>query len=222
MKLSLFIKITCLLLPVLSVGQTVVTGRVIDSETKKPINEVTVIRQGTNIKTETNILGYFQLVVDSTTTILFQHNEYETGLVKGPVKNNFLVQLHRDVPPDGFVDFYKSFSKKITYPARAVTQHTQGRVYVSFEVDSISGVKNIQILRDIGNDCGKRVVKAIENSSDKWIPKSRSYTFILPVTFRIESMNVETVYPGPIGDDMRLPAGEILTEVVITAHLPPR
>lgn len=221
MKLPLFI-ITGLLIPCLSFGQIVVTGRVIDSETKKPINEVTVIREGTNIQAVTNILGYFQLAVDSNSTILFKHKEYETGQVKGPVKNNFQVQLHKDVAPDGFVDFYKSLSRKITYPARAVTQHTQGRVYVSFEVDSISGVKNIQILRDIGNDCGKKVVKVIENSSDKWIPKSRSYKFILPVTFRIESINVATFYPGPIDEDMDLPAGEILTEVIVTAHLPPR
>lgn len=217
MNYKILFKFAFIVMPILSFSQTVITGRVIDSDTKKPIKEVTVLLEGTDIKTTTNVLGYFQLTIDSTSTIIFKHEGYEPGQVKAPKQNNIQIQLYKDLTPEGTELFYKSIAKKISYPSQARSMGTEGRVYVSFDVDSLKGIQNIKILQDIGDNCGQEVVRVLERSNHKWVPKAKSATLILAVTFRISNSKA-LEYLSPPGTDIVLPRGKLLSEVIVTAY----
>ncbi len=78
-----------------SYGQQNVTGRVIDAETKKPIKEVKVTIEGTTINTTSNILGFFQLLTDTTNHLVLEKDGYEISQVKVPPSNSFQIRLKR-------------------------------------------------------------------------------------------------------------------------------
>jgi len=93
---SLFVKIQLLLtICFTSFGQQNVTGRVIDSETKKPIKEVKVTIKGTTINTTSNSLGFFQLLTDTTNHLLLEKDGYEIGQIKVPPSNSFQIRLKK-------------------------------------------------------------------------------------------------------------------------------
>lgn len=206
--------ITFIITPIVTFGQVLVTGRVVDADTKKPIKEATVILDGTAVKTVTNVLGYFQLTADSTSKLVIQQAGYETGVINVPSATSFQIQLIRDRTPgfgNGIHEFYAFLSENLSYPAKARNSDTQGIVYVSFDLDSIRGMQNVTLVRDIGNGCGGEVVKVLRKVPHKWIPKSRSVTLILPVIFKIGTKNL-----GLTRTDIELPKGKVLTEVVVS------
>lgn len=203
-----------MLAPVLAIGQALVTGRVVDSDTKKPIKEATVIVDGTAVKTVTNVLGYFQLTADSTSKLVILQAGYETGVINVPNAASFQIQLIRDRTPgfgNGIHEFYSFLSENLSYPAKARNSDTQGIVYVSFDLDSIRGMQNVTLVRDIGNGCGGEVIKVLKKVPNKWIPKSKSVTLILPVIFKIGTGNLRVTRT-----DIQLPKGKVLTEVVVS------
>ena len=67
-------------------GQHIITGRVVDFNTQKPIEGAIVwLNDYANI-TRTNHLGYFQVVADSTDTIQIRHKGYTINNFKLPGK----------------------------------------------------------------------------------------------------------------------------------------
>ncbi|MFT6321531.1 MAG: TonB family protein [Granulosicoccus sp.] len=91
-------------------------------------------------------------------------------------------------------EMQKFIYSKIKYPARAKENNTQGKVIIKFMVDNYTGtVRNIEILKDIGDGCGeeaKRVILLMNEMGQKWIPgRSRGPNvkayFTLPVSFKL-------------------------------------
>jgi hypothetical protein len=72
-----------------------IIAKVVDSETKKPIRDVKVTIQGTDVMATTNFLGFIQITIDKVDTLLIEHPEYEIGLVKVPETNSFSITLTR-------------------------------------------------------------------------------------------------------------------------------
>lgn len=62
-------------------GQDIVTGKVVDTETKKPIKNADVVVRGTTVTTRTNFSGYFQLTIDSIRDLIITNPEYDTGYI---------------------------------------------------------------------------------------------------------------------------------------------
>lgn len=83
---------------------------------------------------------------------------------------------------------------KIKYPAIARENGIEGRCFVSFIVEKDGTVTNIELVRDIGGQCGEesiRVVNLMANSDLKWTPgKQRGVPvrvqFNLPVHFKLQ------------------------------------
>jgi hypothetical protein len=70
-------------------AQRQIIGRVLDKDTKQPINEATVTIHGTDSSTATNRVGYFQLTIDTASYLLVSSPGYETGLMKYQQMINF-------------------------------------------------------------------------------------------------------------------------------------
>ncbi len=89
--------------------------------------------------------------------------------------------------PGGIDALYKFITDNLKYPQLALENAIEGRVYVTFVVDTDGTVKNVRVLRDIGGGCGREAVRVVE-MMPKWIPgkqrgKPVCSQFNLPVNF---------------------------------------
>ncbi len=92
----------------------------------------------------------------------------------------------------GNVQLVKFISKNLKYPKIARKNKVEGRVYVQFVVNKDGTVSDINIVRDIGYECGdavKDVIKAM-NKKYRWAPgkhegKAVRVLFTLPIDFKL-------------------------------------
>ena len=83
--------------------------------------------------------------------------------------------------------------QKLRYPAVARENGTEGTVIASFIINTDGFVSDIQILRDIGNECGEVTYNIIEDmliERVQWIPAKIAgnpvpVRYLLPVQFRL-------------------------------------
>lgn len=200
-----------------TLGQGLVTGRVIDGSTKKPVRDASIKVADTALQTTTNFLGFFQLTVDSDNTLLVYKDGYDTGKVKVPPVSKFQIELFRDTIPEykgGMRAFYDYIESHLIYPPEAHRLKIHGWVYVAFDVDSLKGVQNIRIIKDIGGLCGSVVAKTIYDSPNTWFPKTKLSTLILPVRFVLTQREVRVPEDAPT---VELPRGILLGNITVTA-----
>lgn len=77
------------------------------------------------------------------------------------------------------------------YPVDAILNQTKGRVVTQFIIDRDSSIKNIVVLKDIGNGCGQAAYKVIESMNfmkEKWRPgyqngKPVRVKYTIPIKF---------------------------------------
>lgn len=77
----------------LSLCQKLITARVVDFDTNKPIDNVIILKEGDSLKTTTNYLGYFQLTIDSSDYLIIEKEGYETSKIKPPEQNSFSIKI---------------------------------------------------------------------------------------------------------------------------------
>ena len=90
--------------------------------------------------------------------------------------------------PYGMMEFYKFFAQNLEYPQEASDSNIQGKVYVTFVVDSLGQVTESGILKDIGGGCGQEAINVIKLTSGIWNPgihkgKRVNVRMNLPITF---------------------------------------
>lgn len=217
MKLILrtLLTLTFLQLGLKSFSQQQITGRVIDELTKKPIKEAKVAIEGKDISTQTNHLGFFQLTVDSVDLITVSNNDYESLTFSTPKINTFQIELKKaqiSIYKGGMKYFYSFIAQNIKYPYNARTSNKQGYVYISFKIDSLGKLNNLDLITDIGGGCGKEALRVISKIPSDYIPDPTNSLYILPIRFRIG--NNEDNKPDTV---VQLPIGKKLNEVVVTA-----
>lgn len=71
----------------------IITGRLLNSETREPVKNAEIQIANTTIKTYSNFLGYFQLNIDSTENLIVTHIAYMDGLIKVPNQTRFSALL---------------------------------------------------------------------------------------------------------------------------------
>jgi TonB family protein len=195
-------------------AQTTITGRVIDTETKNPVAEATISIEDKETKVTTNYKGFFQIAANEGEVLVIESADYQTKSVLVTAAKAVQVSIRKNfkLPYEGGNDsFYKSFFERIQYPKAAREDKREGIVYVTFMVDITGQISNVNIIKDIGRGCGDEVVKVLKKVPNKWI-NSEPMTFIFPVTFRTGQTSFTPI------NDAELPAGKLMTELVITAY----
>jgi hypothetical protein len=220
-----FLLLTIILQGLVSYGQRQITGRVLDSETKKPIKLATVYVEGDSLTTQTNALGFFQLNVDSTDILNIKCDGYNTGQVRVPPKGGIQILLENSNFPEykgGYQELYGFWGQNFKYPYTVRNKNLQGRVFISFEIDSTGSLGNIKVLKDIGENCGEELTKIIKLTPNNWIPINRTCTFILPITLKLSNnlFDVSSVDKDILENELKTVTGKLLSEIVITA--PPK
>jgi TonB family protein len=77
-----------------------------------------------------------------------------------------------------------SFIKKIApYPAKAMDEGIQGKVFIGFVVDKFGNILQPEVLRGIGGGCDEAALKAVE-AMPQWVP-GKQHDSLVNVRMRI-------------------------------------
>ncbi len=70
-------------------------------------------------------------------------------------------------PTGGYEAFYKFIHAELKYPALAIENKTEGRVYLQFIVEKDGTPSEVEIVRPIGDGCDEEAVRLLK-SAPKW------------------------------------------------------
>ena len=79
----------------------------------------------------------------------------------------------------------------LQYPASAAEAGTQGRVVLSFVVDTDGSMKDIQILRGVSPELDAEALRVMNSCTEKWAPgmqdgKPVKVTYTMPIVFKLQ------------------------------------
>ena len=137
----------------------------------KDNNTGTVTRDG---------IGFDQVKIDTATLAVI--NDKGPELILEPFEAKPLF-------PGGDRKLYEYLRDHLKYPASAIDNSIEGKVYVEFVVASDGQVKNVKVLRGIGDDCDAAAISVI-SGMPRWIPANQngrpvSVYMRIPVMFRL-------------------------------------
>ncbi|MNE52518.1 Gram-negative bacterial tonB protein [compost metagenome] len=86
--------------------------------------------------------------------------------------------------PGGEEQLKKYVSSNMKYPKEALKNNIQGRVAVTFYVDTLGKVKDVRLLKGIGYGCDEEAIRIVKSMPD-WIPAIRpvKVQMTLPIMF---------------------------------------
>ena len=92
--------------------------------------------------------------------------------------------------PGGTQKLADYLAKNIKYPQMARESGIQGRVFISFVVETDGSVSNVNVMRSLGGGCDEEAVRVVK-SMPKWKPgkqrgKPVRVSYILPVNFKLQ------------------------------------
>ena len=92
--------------------------------------------------------------------------------------------------PGGEEKIYEYLARNLEYPRQANEAGIQGKVFVTFVVESDGSITDIKVLRGIGGGCDEEAVRVVQNMP-KWIPgkqrgKPVRVHFNLPIKFTLK------------------------------------
>lgn len=94
------------------------------------------------------------------------------------------------IPITGYTNFYLGVLDTLKYPLKDYDGGLEGRVTITFDVDTTGVIGNVRISKGIGGQCDSTVIKAIRLGNSGWIParigtKRYSSRFQMSFEFRL-------------------------------------
>ncbi|TYZ13537.1 energy transducer TonB [Hymenobacter lutimineralis] len=85
-----------------------------------------------------------------------------------------------------------SFVNKLNYPAEAQSKKIQGKVIITFVIDTLGRTSDHQVLLGIGGGCNEEALRVAKNIPQQWIPARRGskavpVVYEMPFTFRLQT-----------------------------------
>ena len=191
-------------------AQRIITGKVLDLNTKEPVDKLVVtVYKGTSFAI-TNHRGFFQLTINEGDSLLISHQDYELGLIAIPETDVFSLFVKRNEYYPAYLDGeWKLFSfleQNIKYPRAARAKKIEGIVYVELGIDSTGNIDFCKALNSIGSDFVKEVIPVFLNIPGEWSASHSTTSFIFPIIFRVgygeTTIEVQDI-DFPVGKKMR-------------------
>jgi len=73
------------------------------------------------------------------------------------------------IPPGGMQSFFQYLQANLRYPDSAAKQRIEGKVFVSFVVETDGSLTNVKALRSVSHDLDSEAVRVVSNAP-KWKP----------------------------------------------------
>jgi len=92
--------------------------------------------------------------------------------------------------PGGDTALYRFLAENIHYPDSAKTAGIQGRVFITFVVNTDGSISDARVLRGIGGGCDEEALRVVK-SMPNWIPgkqrgKPVRVQYNLPIKFSLK------------------------------------
>ena len=214
---SLFLFFTILLTPPVF-GQRLITGRVLNVNSKLPVENVAVsVFMGTN-STVTTSNGYFQMTIHDEDSLVFTHPDYKSGGLKPPEADVFIVYVEQyHYYPDyigGDAVLFQYLQENLKYPRKARIKEIEGLILVEVKLDSSGSIVGCKALNDLCKNCNEDIISVFENIPGKWSafdePVLKSILF--PLEFRFQGQStLEAKF------DSKSLQGKLMPKIVVTA-----
>lgn len=88
----------------------------------------------------------------------------------------------------GEKELFSFIGNNVRYPPKARDNGIQGKVFVTFIVDTLGNIDSVRLLKDIGGGCGEEAMRVVKLTSGKWTPgiqegKKINVRFNIPIGF---------------------------------------
>lgn len=197
-------------------AQRLITGRILELNTKSPIDQVDISVYKGIATTTSNNRGYFQLTIGEGDSLLITHPEYKIGLIAVPKVDVFVLYLesltYYPAYLDGPITLYKHLQKNLKYPRQARNKKIEGWLCIELKVDSVGNLIECKALNDIGGNCVKETVDVFQKIPGKWSVSNSAKYFIFPVLFKLDFKKKQFQMP-----DIDISHGKLMEPIIITA-----
>jgi TonB family protein len=188
-------------------------GRVLSSDTRKPVPSVKIYNKWGNKIAETKEDGTFTVTQTNLDNTVFLHAKGYAGYAKitsakddGAI-NDLLIDpvsesdkfspdalvsdkvITKPEFPGGEAALNRFIEKSISYPGIALENGISGKVYVSFTIDKTGSVKDARIEKGVDASLDREALRVV-NSLPKWKPG------------RVDGEIVETGYTVPVNFEL--------------------
>ncbi|WP_374950771.1 TonB family protein [Mucilaginibacter sp.] len=117
------------------------------------------------------------------------------AVVQSSGKKNTVLSAFEQSPqfPGGDHEFVMYLAKNIRYPKKARENNTQGRVIVSFIVETDGSLTNLKVVRGVGDGTDEEAVRVLK-ASPKWIAGTQNgqkvrVNYVVPINFALARDN---------------------------------
>ena len=185
----------------------IVTGRIVDNESKGPIKKAQVLNRD-SLLTETNALGFFQINSLPGDSIRIRHTMYGERVVIIPNETKFTITLEKidtiylldeisnhPEPEIGLEnlgkEWFSHLEKNGGYPKEAKRAGIEGIVMINFIIDKNGEVGNSWVVSGIGYGCDEVAITSFRKIISKWTPGMRNGKKVkvimnIPFKFRLQ------------------------------------
>jgi len=137
------------------------------------LNDISIMAYAGGAETAQKTINLSQVGIDQNDTKVYDYVSIET-------QPGF---------PGGMQNFYAYLKSSVKYPAEAVKNNTQGKVFVSFVVEKDGKLTDIKVERKLGSGTDEEAVRVLEESP-KWNPgiqdgKAVRVKYNIPISFTL-------------------------------------
>lgn len=151
---------------------------------------------------KTGVWEYYSYAANGQ-QLLMQKYDHSTGKLlyfrpdgkeyTAEIAPNQWVKTLLDQPPwcVGGYEALISFMTELKYPAQAQAHDVQGRVVVSFVIDTLGAVSGHKVVQGIGYGCDEEALRVAQSTPAEWVPgrigsRAVPVVYELPFTFRLK------------------------------------
>jgi len=211
----LFLFFTTISVPIFS--QRLITGRVLDINTKSTVDQVDVsIYKGTGTATS-NKNGYFQLTVKEGDSLLIMHPEYKIGLIAVPASDVFTVYIGKvdDYPVylPGKAKMYNYLKQNLKYSPGTRSKRKEGVLFVQLLIRANGEIEDCLLLNEFNKKYEQNALEVFKNIPGSWSASHSTKSFIFPLIYRFNHST--TAIDWPLVD---LPEAKIMERIIVLAE----
>jgi len=92
--------------------------------------------------------------------------------------------LEKPIFVHGMDEFNHHMGSVIQIPRAAIVNDIYGKMVMTFVVDEVGNIQNINFGNNLKNDLDNMMKTAILTTSGNWLPSDKTHTFILPVILK--------------------------------------
>jgi hypothetical protein len=199
-------------------GQRIITGKVLNLNSKLPVENVSVtVFKGTEFAT-TNDHGFFQLTLNDRDSLIFTHPDYKTGGLKLPETDVFIVYMEQynyyPVYLEGDMALYDHLKAYLKIPKKARNRAIEGVLFIEVMIDASGKMLSCSALNELGANCEEEIVEVFSNIPGGWSPWEEPFNkrLIFPVIIQMGLAGSDLNLP-----QMALPEGKLMKSITLAA-----